>query len=179
MFLRKYWLPLSVFIVAIAVVCVYMIQTQSPKEPIKIYKTVKPTEKPTPQAPIGETSQGGHFHADGTWHREPHTPVEVSADVQDALLEAQQGSTQITAPMQDASDVNRAWVEWARKHRELSEKFSQAAREDTAILPTTKEEQERFDNDPEWQRRYSEALHKTAKIYGMMKALEKDQPPRP
>ncbi len=79
MFLRKNWLPLSVFVVAIAVVCVYMIQTQSPKAPIKIYKPVDPIEQPTAEkppveteVPVGDTSQGGHFHADGTWHVEPH-----------------------------------------------------------------------------------------------------------
>ena len=35
----------------------------------------QPTEKqqqPTAKAPVGDTSQGGHFHADGTWHGEPH-----------------------------------------------------------------------------------------------------------
>ena len=76
-FLRKYWFPLSVFIAAIAVVCAYMIQTQPPKEPMKIYKAVKPIEKPTQQpttaqTPVGETSQNGHFHADNTWHEGPH-----------------------------------------------------------------------------------------------------------
>ena len=29
----------------------------------------KPT---TAKAPVGDTSQGGHFHADGTWHAGPH-----------------------------------------------------------------------------------------------------------
>ena len=34
----------------------------------------KPTE--TAKTPVGDTSQGGHFHADGTWHAEPHeTPA--------------------------------------------------------------------------------------------------------
>lgn len=80
MFIRKYWLPLSVFIVAIAGVGLYLLATQPPKEPIVIYKVVEP-EKPTQQpketeVPEGDTSQGGHVHADGTWHDEPHeTPV--------------------------------------------------------------------------------------------------------
>ena len=72
MFLRKYWLPISVFIVAIVGVGLYLLATQPPPEPVKIYKAVKPIEKPTAEVPEGETSQGGHFHADGTWHEGPH-----------------------------------------------------------------------------------------------------------
>ena len=75
MFLRKYWLPLSVFIVAICAVGLYLLAIQPPPEPAKIYKVVepeKPTEQPTTEAPVGDTSQGGHVHADGTWHEGPH-----------------------------------------------------------------------------------------------------------
>ena len=39
----------------------------------------KPTETAPP--PVGETSQGGHFHEDGTWHAEPHeTPSLAEVD---------------------------------------------------------------------------------------------------
>jgi len=82
MFIRKYWLPLSVFIVAIVGIGLYLLATQPPKEPIKIYKVVepeKPTEQPTTEAPVEDTSQGGHVHADGTWHEGPHEPVETPA----------------------------------------------------------------------------------------------------
>ena len=78
MFLRKYWIPLSVFIVAICAVGLYLLATQPPKDPIVIYKAVAP-EKPTPQAAVGDTSQGGHFHADGTWHGEPHDLTAAAA----------------------------------------------------------------------------------------------------
>ena len=197
MFVRKYWLPFSVLIVSIAGVSLYLltIQTQPPQDPIVIIKPVEPLPKSTAQAsseaPVGDTSQGGHFHEDGTFHAEPHdatvvaevSEAEVSADVPGAFVDAQQSDTQIDAPgqdsstpSQDAGDVNSAWLKWSKRHNELAKKFLQAAREDTALLPTTKEEQERFDNDPEWQRRYSEALHKTAKIYGMMKAHDNENP---
>ncbi|MYB92836.1 hypothetical protein F4054_19880 [Candidatus Poribacteria bacterium] len=75
MFLRKYWLPLSVFIVAICAVGLYLLATQPPKDPIVIYKPVEPLPKSEAKAPVGDTSQGGHFHADGTWHGEPHDPT--------------------------------------------------------------------------------------------------------
>jgi len=79
MFLRKYWIPLSVFLVAIVGVGLYLLATQPPREPIKIYKAVepleKPTEPPTTETPVVEkTEEGGHFHADGTWHAEPQAP---------------------------------------------------------------------------------------------------------
>ena len=64
MFLRKYWLPLSVFLVAVCGVGLYLLATQPPKDPIVIYKPVEPLEKPTAEVPDGETSQGGHVHAD-------------------------------------------------------------------------------------------------------------------
>ena len=79
MFLHKYWIPLSVFLVAIAGIGLYLLATQPPKEPIKIYKAVepeKPTQQPTTQVPVAETPQGGHSHADGTWHEgSRETPV--------------------------------------------------------------------------------------------------------
>lgn len=34
--------------------------------------TEKQNPKPTAQVPVGETSQDGHIHDDGTWHAEPH-----------------------------------------------------------------------------------------------------------
>ena len=84
MFLRKYWLPISVFIVAIVGIGLYLLATQPPPEPVKIYKAVepeKPTEQPKAEVPVGDTSQGGHVHADGTWHKGPHietrTPTEI------------------------------------------------------------------------------------------------------
>lgn len=58
---------------------------------------VETPETPTPpaKAPVGETSQGGHFHADGTWHEGPHeahTPAEgTTPEVQGAPGGAQQG----------------------------------------------------------------------------------------
>ncbi len=90
MFLRKYWLPVSVFLVAICAVGLYLLATQPPKEPIKIYKAVepeKPTEQPTAKAPVGDTLQGGQVHADSTWHEGPHEPVaETPSEPQTAVM---------------------------------------------------------------------------------------------
>ena len=76
MFLRKNWLPISVFLIVIVMVGLYVLQTRPEKAPIKIYKAVE-VEKPKAEVPVGDTSQGGHFHEDGTWHAGPHADPEV------------------------------------------------------------------------------------------------------
>ena len=101
MFIRKYWMPLSVFIVAIVGVGLYLLATQPPKAPIVIYKAVEPIEKPTAEVPEGETSQGGHFHEDGTWHGEPH--AEGDRPVLPPL-QAQE-TPKFVKPVPDAQDV--------------------------------------------------------------------------
>ena len=78
MFFRKYWIPLTVFFVLIVGVSVYYLQTQTPKDPIVIYKTTE-VEKPTTKAPVKETQQGGHVHEDGTFHAEPHAAEDTPA----------------------------------------------------------------------------------------------------
>lgn len=83
MFIRRYWIPISVFIVAIVGVGLYYLQTRPPKEPIMIYKPVEPlpksTQQPTAEVSAGDTDTGGHVHADGTWHEKPHkTPPTAS-----------------------------------------------------------------------------------------------------
>ena len=34
----------------------------------------KQQPQPSAEVPVGDTTQGGHFHEDGTWHGEPHDP---------------------------------------------------------------------------------------------------------
>ena len=122
-------------------------------------------QKPITEVSQTETAQG-HVHADGTFHAEPHdAPVvevseaEVSADVQDAFVGGQQSDIQIAAPeeelsvpSQDDGDVNRAWVEWSKKARELRNEYSQANRALINALPSTEEEQKRHDTDEQFRR---------------------------
>ena len=70
MFFRKYWIPFSVFIVAISAVGLYYLQTRPPKEPIVIIKPVDIEQPKETEAPVGDTSEG-HFH-EGT--HEAHQP---------------------------------------------------------------------------------------------------------
>ena len=79
MFIRKNWIPLFVLLISIVAVGLYFLRTDVPDEPILIVTPVD-VEKSPAKAPVGDTSQGGHFHADGTWHGEPHAPIEVPAE---------------------------------------------------------------------------------------------------
>ncbi|RKU19389.1 hypothetical protein C6503_07985 [Candidatus Poribacteria bacterium] len=189
MFGRKYWIGLIVFLLAIVGVSLYYLQTRPPKDPVVIIKPVEPLPKSEVKAPVGDTMQGGHVHADGTFHAAPHAPVEVSeaevsADGQRVPdVQAAPANTQVDAATLESAarrlkdpDVFKAWREWSKEARELRRKHIQAAGESVALLPTTEEEFERIKNDPEWQRRRSEALHKTAEIYTRMKAHEKENP---
>ena len=89
MFVRKYWLPLSVFLVAICAVGLYYLQTQPPKEPIKIYKVVEPLAKPTAEVSEGDTLQGGPVNADGTWHDETHEAPQPSDETFESESDAE------------------------------------------------------------------------------------------
>lgn len=84
MFLRKYWIPLSVFLLLIVGVGLYLLAIQPPKKPVKIYKAVepieRPTQQPTVQVLVEETDTGGHFHADGTWHEGPHEILPTTSE---------------------------------------------------------------------------------------------------
>ena len=66
MFIRKYWIPLSVLLIAIAAVSVYWTQTRPPKELTVIYKPVEPLPKSERQteAPVVSEAPQGHVHAD-------------------------------------------------------------------------------------------------------------------
>ena len=116
MFLKKNWLPITVFIVALAGVYLYYLQTRPPKAPISIYKaTPVEVEKPTVEAPApkppppGETLESGHWHGD-EWHTDPHkTPAPVeSPPVSDAGAVEATSSVQIPDGITDP-DVLAAW----------------------------------------------------------------------
>ena len=114
MFLRKNWLPLSVFIVAIVAVGLYLLTTQqTPKEPITI---IKPTEveKPPAETPP-DAQQGGHFHADGTWHDGPHADETQRAQPPQLPETALEGHASDTVPV-DPWDFSAAYQALREKY---------------------------------------------------------------
>ena len=77
MFIRKYWIPLLVFIIAIVGVGLYVLQTRPPQEPILIIKPVE-FEKQPAKAPVVEQPEPvGHVHEDRTRHEGAQAPVAV------------------------------------------------------------------------------------------------------
>ena len=109
MFLRKHWIGLTVFLVAIVGVGLYYLQTRPPKDPILIIKPVEPlpksTEQPKAEVP-SEPLQGGHFHADGTWHEGPHEPGSHAAN-QDSSADPFAN----TIPIYDSATMRRLEIE--------------------------------------------------------------------
>lgn len=78
MFLRKYWLPLTVFVLIALMGCgLFYGRKAAKQEPVKVYKPVE-VEKPAPPKPPppGETAESGHWHGD-VWHAEPHEPEKL------------------------------------------------------------------------------------------------------
>ncbi len=183
---------LAIFIFCVGGSLLYMqhIDQHSAREERPKQLTEEENRPPTKAvSSVAEQTEQGHLHEDGTFHAEPHeTPVEVSesevsADVLAAPVVAEQADTEIDAATLETAErrlkdpeISKAWVKWSKKNKELSDEFFQAARQDTALLPRTEEELERFNNDPEWQRRRNEALHKTAKAYTIMIEHEKKNP---
>lgn len=74
---KKVFIPIGALIIAICAITFFTLRSDTPKEPIIIYKTTTPAAKSTAEASVGETSQGGHFHEDGTFHA-----IETSAQVE-------------------------------------------------------------------------------------------------
>ncbi len=68
---KRIFICIFVFLIC-GVVSVYFLRPDVPEEPLKIYTPVEPMPKPKTEAPVGETEQDGHFHADGTWHEGAH-----------------------------------------------------------------------------------------------------------
>ena len=97
---------LAFFVLIVVGGMLYMrhVENQSARELVETQERIKAlTEKqnPTAEAPVGDTSQGGHVHPDGTWHAEPHAPVEVSEAVVDTSEPVQVSG--ISAPQRDYS----------------------------------------------------------------------------
>lgn len=96
-----------------AAVSVYFLRRDTPETPIKIYKPVETEQPPEPsnaEAPVEDTSQGGHVHEDGTFHAESHkTPEPVeSPPVSDAGAVSVTSSVQIPDGITDP-EVLAAW----------------------------------------------------------------------
>ena len=89
MLTKKFYIPIGALIIAICAIAFFALRSDTPKEPIKVYKPVTPADTPvkvttaevtetSTGGEVTDTSTGGHFHEEGTWHAEPPSAVEVS-----------------------------------------------------------------------------------------------------
>ena len=63
----------------------------------RVKQVTEKQQQPTAKAPVEDTSQGGHFHTDGTWHEGAHVPVPSASHIaSDTGLQ----STQMSVPQQ-------------------------------------------------------------------------------
>lgn len=115
MFIRKYWIPILVFLVAITGSTVYWLKTQTPLEPIKRYTvsdTLKtPTDTPTETSKTEistetETGQSGHWHSN-EWHPEPHQPT-ISPAPTSSVADTQYTPTEVTQAGMLQEDIDAA-----------------------------------------------------------------------
>ncbi|MYA99714.1 hypothetical protein F4X90_08545 [Candidatus Poribacteria bacterium] len=87
--MKKFYIPIGALIIAICAIAFFTLRSDTPKEPIKVYKPVTPADTPVKVTTakvtetstgeeVTEASTGGHSHEDGTWHAEPPSTVENS-----------------------------------------------------------------------------------------------------
>jgi len=91
MFLRNYWVPLTIFIVVLVSCSLILLQSRE-RPPIKIYKTTE-IETPTAKPPPPGADPNGHWHGD-EWHAAPHeadggdeTQLSPSAELPETALD--------------------------------------------------------------------------------------------
>ena len=68
---KRFWIPVLIVLLVVIGYGLFHRQKTADQAPITIIKPVE-VERPTAEVPVGDTSQDGHFHADGTWHEGPH-----------------------------------------------------------------------------------------------------------
>ncbi len=74
MVIRKIWFSLSLLLLAVVAVSLYLLQTQSPKAPLKRDKRVESLPKSAVKAPVDEPSQGGEVPVDARDAEQSDTP---------------------------------------------------------------------------------------------------------
>ena len=69
---KNVWIPILILLLVVMGIGLFYRQKVATQAPVTIIKPVE-IEKPKKEVPIGDTSQGGHWHGD-EWHADPHTP---------------------------------------------------------------------------------------------------------
>ena len=135
MFIRKYWIPLSVLGVAICLLGFFLLHSDVPQEPIKIYKTNTPTPR------VSKAKKTVLVQAQQKVDSQPHTEesnkdAELTNTGEGELFQAQphnQQKNKTTHPIPDANTDEDVVTEWIGEQLEIltaqmEEKYPEIAR---------------------------------------------------
>lgn len=121
---KKFYIPIGLCLVLLVAIGFLSLRSDVPDEPIKIYTAVEPLPKSTAEAPVGETSQGGHFHADGTWDTDPHT---AKTEKQATPPKEPKPMTEVDMPLDHTHPLVNSSDEDYRKREQRRAELSQRA----------------------------------------------------
>ena len=80
MFAKKFWIPVVLVLIGVAIASTFWGQHIASQEPTKVYKTTQASQPAASTTSAQqEVSEGGHFHADSTRHAYAHPPAEQEA----------------------------------------------------------------------------------------------------
>ena len=88
---KKFYIPIGILILVICAVGLLSLRSDTPTEPIKIYKVVEPAEESETQTATAtrDTAEGGHYHADGNlFHAEQQPPSTAQVSETEGNTEA-------------------------------------------------------------------------------------------
>lgn len=147
-----------------------------------VYKYyVQTPPKPASPRPVEIPQEGSTRHADLPEGQnapvDPQITPPVNAQIVDPANAPNAAPTQeVSTETQEAIEAFKTSGEWWQKRTELSKQYSQANWDMAEVMPKSDEDLKRFQADPERQRRFSEAVHRAAKLSALMKAHYKEDP---
>lgn len=144
---KKFYIPIGVVILVICAIGLLFLRSQTPKEPIKVYKTTTSAEVQEQSIPVEvqeqsipaeaqeQSTAGGHFHEEGTWQKAADTQRKTVSDVSE-----DQRLTEIAVRlgMPPDSTYNEIIAEVERREAEVAEK-SRLSKEVDAIASAADE----------------------------------------
>jgi hypothetical protein len=130
---KRLYIPIGILIIALVAIAFFALRSDTPTEPIMIYKVVEPAEESETQTASAtrDIAEGGHFHADGTFHAEPHDTSTTRFETNPVEYEAK------------AEKIRELEAKLKRLEAEKAERLAIEA-ESEELLTWSKEFQDRF-----------------------------------
>ena len=127
---KKFYIPIGLCLVLLLAIGFLSLRSNVPDEPIKTYKVVEPEARSTPEDPVGETSQGENFHADGTLDTDPNTAMSPKEPKPMTKVDMPLDHTQ---PLVNSSDED--YQKREQRRAELSQRVIELADETGLLSP--------------------------------------------